>query len=108
MPNTAVCRGISPNDRYPYAGIPFVNRKNSIVRRHRIKGRIGIVDIAGIQMITHHLYRTAETLEVDDLALTEEADHVSDVGIVFGEAKDIVVCDAGFLFCCNFVCATRL
>lgn len=59
-------------------------------------------------MVTHHLHRVAEALEVDDLTLTEEADYVSNVGVILGQAKDVIVCDSGLLFCCNFVCATRL
>ena len=38
-----------------------------------------------------------EALEVDDLPLTQEADHIVDVRIV-GETKDIIIGKAGFLF----------
>ena len=46
-----------------------------------------------------------ETLEVDDLPLTEEADHIVDVRII-GEAQNIIIGKAGLLFCRDLVRTT--
>ncbi len=51
--------------------------------------------------------KLAEALEVDNLARTEELDHLVDVGIV-AQAKNIVVGCASFLLCCCFAGATFL
>ena len=39
----------------------------------------------------HLLDGAAEALEVDDLPLPEEADDVGDIGVVLGQAEDVVV-----------------
>lgn len=47
----------------------------------------------------------AETLEMNNLALTKELDDLVYVGIV-AQAKDVVVGCAGFLLCRRFASAT--
>ena len=44
----------------------------------------------------------AKPLEVHDLPLPQEADDVVDVRIV-GKTQNVVISEAGFLFCCNGV-----
>ena len=49
----------------------------------------------------------AEPLEVDDLPLPQEADHVVHIRVIT-ETQDIVIGEAGFLLCCNGVRTTFL
>ena len=44
-------------------------------------------------------------LEVDDLALAQEADHVIDIRII-GQAENIVIGKAGLLLCCDLLRTT--
>ena len=46
-----------------------------------------------------------ETLEMVDLALAEEFDGVTYIGIIH-KAEDVVVCCARFLLCCYCICTT--
>ena len=63
----------------------------------QIEGRVEGIEIFRIQVVLDHAEGFAETLEMDDFALTEEADGIGDVGIV-GKAQDVVVDDARLLF----------
>ncbi len=47
----------------------------------------------------------AKALEVDDLPLPQEADHVVHIRVV-RETEDVVIGDAGFLLCCNVIRTT--
>ena len=44
-----------------------------------------------------------EALEVDDLPLTQKADHIVDIRVV-GQAEDVVIGKAGLLFCRQILC----
>ena len=72
-----VLRGILFMGSFPPAAV-FVER------------RIAGVEILGVEVILCDAEGFSEPLEMDDLALSEEADRVADIGIV-GETKDIVV-----------------
>ena len=48
-----------------------------------------------------------ESLEVNNFPFTQKADHIVDIRIV-GQAEDIVIGKAGFLFCRVFVNTTYL
>ena len=72
-----------------------------------VKGRIEIVDILFVQFVFGQAQSLAEALEVDDLPLPQEADHVVHIRVIT-ETQDIVIGEAGFLLCCNGVRATFL
>ena len=63
-----------------------------------IKGRIEKIDILLVHLILRDLQTLTEALEVDDLTFSQETDDVVYIGIV-AETQDIVIGDAGFLFC---------
>ena len=67
--------------------------------------RIHIVDIFFVQSLTQALHRLAETLEVHDLASSEELDNVVDIGIV-RQSENVVISRARLLLCCNGKSAT--
>ena len=56
-----------------------------------VEGWVGVIDVLLVQLLPHLLDGAAEALEVDDLPLPEEADDVGDVGVVLGQAEDVVV-----------------
>lgn len=47
----------------------------------------------------------AKALEMDNLALAQEADHIIDVRIV-GQTEDVVISEAGFLLWCDLARTT--
>ena len=71
----------------------------------QVQGRIHVVDVPLIQTLPQKLHGFAEALEVDDLALAQEADGVVDVRVV-GDTQDIVIRYARLLLCCNCENAT--
>lgn len=62
-----------------------------------IKSRIHIVHILLIQLLAQQLHTFSESLEMDDLPLTKELDHIIHIRII-RKAKDIVIGDPGLLF----------
>ena len=66
---------------------------------------IHIVHIFLIQLFAGEPQPLAEALEVDDLPLPQETDHVVDIGIV-GEPQDVVIGDTRLLLCCNHIRTT--
>ena len=62
-----------------------------------IKSWVKRVEVLGIQSILYVPQGFAETLEVDDLAFTQEADRIADFRIL-DQTKDVVVGGAGLLF----------
>lgn len=75
--------------------------------RRAVKGGVGEIDVFGIHFLLAQPQALAKALEVDDLPLPQEADDVVHVGIV-AETQDVIVCDAGLLFCCDLVRTTFL
>ena len=67
-----------------------------------VHGRVHKVDILGIQLLTEQLHRLTEALEVDHLALPEELNNIVYIRIV-AESENVVIGDAGFLFCCYLI-----
>ncbi len=65
-----------------------------------IKFWIKCVEVFGIQMFFHGIQPFAETLEMYNLAFSQETDWITDLR-VFDKAKDIIICGACFLLCCN-------
>ena len=72
----------------------------SFVRLSLVKAGVIGVEILVVQVVLDHAHTFPEALEVDDLALTKEADGITDVGVI-AEAQDVVVGGAGLLFCCD-------
>ena len=67
-----------------------------------VKRRVGKVDVFLVHLLLGQTHRLAEALEVNDLPLTQEADDVVYIWVV-GKAQNVVIGEAGFLFCCNGV-----
>ncbi len=63
-----------------------------------IKFRITDVEVLRIESILQEPEGFAESLEMYNLALSQEADGIADFGI-FDQAENVIVCGAGFLFC---------
>lgn len=80
--------------------LTFYPRQESLPGRRRlpIKSRIEGVEIAAVQVILHVTEGFAEPLEVNYLPFPKEADGIADI-LVLHHAEDVVVGDAGFLFC---------
>ena len=70
----------------------------SFVRLSLVKAGVIGVEILVVQVVLDHAHTFPEALEVDDLALTKEADGITDVGVI-AEAQDVVVGGAGLLLC---------
>ena len=77
-------------------GSPFtsIQKSTRLFRRVlfslHIKGRVGGVDIALIQLFPKQLGRFSEALEMDDLPLPQELDHVVHIRVI-GQPQDVVV-----------------
>ena len=67
-----------------------------------VKARIDCVEIFAVHILLDHPQRFTETLEVSNLSLTQELDRFPHIGDIY-QAQDIVIGEAGFLFCCNGV-----
>ena len=71
-----------------------------------IKARIYRVEILRIHAVLSETQGVAKALVMDELALTEEFEGLADVGVVDHSDK-VVVGDACFLLCCNYVLTTK-
>ena len=56
----------------------------------QIKGRVGGVNIALVQLFPEQLGSLPEALEVDDLPLPQELDHIVHIRVI-GQPQDVVV-----------------
>lgn len=65
-----------------------------------IKFRVESIKIATVQFFLYNAQTFAETLVVDNFALTQEADRLTDFR-VFYKTENVVVGSACFLLCCN-------
>lgn len=70
-----------------------------------VKGRIHKIDVLFIEPVLRQPQPFSKSLEVDDLAGPQELDHIIDVRII-GKTQDVVIGDAGLLFCCACVRTT--
>ena len=70
-----------------------------------VKRGVGKVHIFLIHALFGQGDCLAKALEMDDFALTQEADDVVDIRIV-GEAENVVVGESGLLLCCDLVKTT--
>ena len=68
-----------------------------------IKGGIAGVEVFGIELFLRETSDFAETLKMDDFPFPQIADRVDYIGVI-GEAEDIVIGCAGFLFRCHIFC----
>ena len=71
----------------------------------QIQRGVHVIDVFLVQPLPQQLHGLAEALEVDDLALAQEADGVVYVRVV-GDAQDVVIRDPRLLFCCNCINTT--
>ena len=62
----------------------------------QIDGGIHTVDVALVQLPAQQLDGLTETLEVDDLPLSEELDDIVDIRII-AQPQDVVIGDPGLL-----------
>ena len=69
-----------------------------------IKRGVEGVEVLFVELILCDTQAFAETLVVDDLALTQELDGLADIGII-DQTQDVVISSARLLFCCTFVSA---
>ena len=67
-----------------------------------VKSRVGEVDVFRVYLFLAKPQALAKPLEVHDLPLPQEADDVVYIWVV-GKAQNVVIGEAGFLFCCNGV-----
>lgn len=72
-----------------------------------VKSRVGEVDVFRVHLFLAKPQALAKPLEVYDLPLPQEADDVVYIWVV-GKAQNVVIGEAGFLFCCNGVRTTFL
>lgn len=70
-----------------------------------VKSRVGEIDIFGVHFLLAQADTLTEPLEVDDLPLPQEADHVVYIRVV-GQAEDVIVGEPGLLLWCNHESAT--
>ena len=64
----------------------------------QIEGRVGGVNIALVQLFPEQLGSLPEALEVDDLPLPQELDHVVHIRVI-GQPQDVVIGYPCFLLC---------
>ena len=72
-----------------------------------VQRRIHVVDVLLVELFAQQLNGLAEALEMDDLALAQEADDVVDVRVV-GKAQNVVIRHARLLLGCNCAGTTIL
>ncbi len=65
-----------------------------------IKSRIHTIDVFLIQFFSEQLHSLPKALEVNDLPLTQEFDHIINIGIV-RKPENVVIGDPSFLFWCD-------
>ena len=66
-----------------------------------VKSRVGVIHVFLIQVFPHHLHRAAKTLEMHNFPFPQKANHIGDIGIIFGQPQNVVIGYSGFLFCCH-------
>ena len=72
-----------------------------------VKSRVGEVDVFRVHLSLAKPQTLAEPLEVHDLPLPKEADDIVYVRVV-GKTQNVVIGEAGLLFCCDGVRTTFL
>ena len=72
----------------------------------QVDGRVHAVDVPLIQLPAQKVYGLAEPLEMDDLPLPEELDHVIHIRII-GKPQDVVIGDPGLLLWHGKIIATK-
>ena len=85
-------------------GLLFIS-VSCIFGMNGIKSRISEVDILLIHALFGQGDGLPKALEVDNLPLTQESDHIVDIRIV-GQTEYIVIGKTGLLFCCDLVRTT--
>ena len=92
----------SVSDKAPSVAIIFYHYLFTVAPAVCIKFRIADVEVLLIKSILQEPEGFTESLEMYNLALSQEADGIADFGI-FDQAEDVIVCGAGFLFCCHIL-----
>ena len=96
VPAAAGCNGSIGS---PFTSIQKITRLfRRVLFSLHLKGRVGGVDIALIQLFPEQLGRFSEALEVDDLPFPQELDHVVHVRVV-RQPQDVVIGYPCFLLC---------
>lgn len=71
-----------------------------------VKARICGVKVLRVHAVLSQTEGVAKALVMDELAFAEEFEGLADVGVVDHSDK-VVVGDACFLLCCNYVLTTK-
>ena len=61
-----------------------------------VEGGVGKIDVFRVHLLLAHPQALTEALEVHDLPLPQEADHVVDIRVI-AQAQDIVICEPRLL-----------
>ena len=72
-----------------------------------VKGRVDQIDVFLVHPVFCQPQSLAEALEVDDFPGPQELDDIIDIRII-AQTKDVIVCRAGLLLCCDRVSTTFL
>ena len=72
-----------------------------------VKGRVDQIDVFLVHPVLRQPQSLAEALEVDDFPGPQELDDIVDIRII-AQTKDVIVCRAGLLLCCDRVRTTFL
>lgn len=67
-----------------------------------VEGRVGEIDIFLVHLFLGQTNGLAEALEMDDLALSEETNHIIDIRIV-AKTKNVIIGYPGLLFCSHIL-----
>ena len=70
-----------------------------------IKARVKCIKILAVKMVCCYSQALAETLVMHNFSCTEVFYRVAHICVI-SKPKNIVVCYAGFLFCCDYVKTT--
>ena len=80
----------------------FATAQMAVANLLHIDSRIHAVYIFLIQLFSEQLHSLAKTLEVYDLPLPEEFDHIVYIRVI-GEPEDIIISDSCLLLCCELI-----
>ena len=70
-----------------------------------IKGRICQIYVPSVHFFLAQSQTFAEPLEMDNLSLPQEANHIIYIRVI-GQSEDVIVSEAGLLLWCNHESAT--
>lgn len=79
----------------------------NIIESSSIESGIHIINVLLVQFFPQNLERLSKALEVNNLTLPKEFNHIIYVGIIT-QAQNVIVSGSCFLLCCNCVKTTAL